>query len=520
MLSYYPSFLFRSLLTVVYFALYSQATQISQKMNNPKRSAEAINGKNPQAKHAKKEPCPSVILTLNDNKGNFKFMNVNQFKDFEKALKQAVGGSPRETEIMKGGDLLIKPRDAEQAKKFLALNKKKIVNRDILCDYPNSYYSAYRGLISNVPTSFTEKELLDAYSNQGVISVERKKKMEKKNGTEDLVATEQVILTFNCSLPEKVKMIGISSPVSVYYEKPRKCYGKCWRLGHYAGRCHNSPLCKKCGNTQHGSSIPCVRRCINCKRDDHEADEYHKCPAYHEAQEAIYMSVDEGIPIKEAMVFLREERLKNNAEESEESNNNNNLNNRSITNHLFSQVASNATRNEARQDNHTTLSSEVANLKAAVESLSASIPVIRGIANDAISKANEAAEQVKNLEASLNSKLSNTLDDKLKTQTDTLTTSITNSVMSALLQQLAQMNFIGQPAQPVTVIPETQSVDNSASNTGMMLSPGIESIGSPLLGTDALFGNAAINMDIEEAISPDAGKQPLPWSSDSDPEQL
>ena len=48
-----------------------------------KRSATAMNEKTPQAKHAKRpESVPSVILAFDDNKGNFKQMNVKQLEEF------------------------------------------------------------------------------------------------------------------------------------------------------------------------------------------------------------------------------------------------------------------------------------------------------------------------------------------------------------------------------------------------------------------------------------------------------
>ena len=65
-------------------------------------------------------------------------MKLLKFKEFEKALKSAGGGSPRETEIMRGGDLLIKPKDIEQANKFLALNKKKMANWTVSFCYLNA----------------------------------------------------------------------------------------------------------------------------------------------------------------------------------------------------------------------------------------------------------------------------------------------------------------------------------------------------------------------------------------------
>ena len=451
-----------------------------------KRSATAMNEKTPQAKHAKRpESVPSVILAFDDNKGNFKQMNVKQLEEFETALRKAIGGSPRETEIMKGGDLLIKPKDAAQVKNLLDLNKKKIISRAILCDYPNSYYAAYKGQISNVPISFSDKDLLDAFSSQGVIQVERKKRMEKNNNKEELVPTDQVILTFNCSIPEKVKMIGISSTVSLYYDKPRKCYGKCWRIGHFAGKCRSPPTCKTCGNPKHGPSIPCRRRCINCRRDDHEADEYHKCPAYHEAQEAIYMSVDEGLTVMEALRFLREERKKKQEEESVPVNNHSN--NRVSSTRTFSQTIASGMSIQPHQIVESNLIAEVASLKAKVLELSNTIPEIQSKTNDAVSKVEEAISKIDNLDTNFEEKLNHSLTSKFKdpSLTAILTKSITDSVMQALTSHLAQMNLpAAQTEEETTVIPETQTHPT-------------------IIGVDSLLSEGAHNsMDIEDFPSP------------------
>ena len=489
--------------------------------NTNKRGAEVINGKNPQAKHIKRsETVPPVILTLDDNKGNFKQMNTKQLKDFEKALREAVGGSPRETEIMRGGDLLIKPKDADQAKKFLSLNKRKIVNRNILCDYPNSYYAAFKGQITNVPISFTDEEMLDALSHQAVISVERRKRMEKNNNKEELIPTEQVILTFSRSLPEKVKMFGISSPVSVYYEKPRKCYGKCWRLGHYAGKCRSTPTCKTCGNAQHGPSIPCHRRCINCNREDHDADQYNKCPAYIEAQEAIYLSVDEDIPVKVALRFLREERMKTHEEEPEmPPNNNNSSSNSTRSTRPLSQVVANGSSLQHQRVNNPNLIDEVASLRAEVQKLSTALPEIRSQVVNAVATAQEAITRTENLD----SKISETLDKKLEEQTKTLSESITKSVLDALSEHLSRMVFpAAQTHQHVTTIPETQMPELRNTNVESP-SAFLNRDNSLIIGQDPLLGTTApgsSDMDIEDPHSPiNHFEDQLPPIEESDPDE-
>ena len=77
----------------------------------------------------------------------------------------------------------------------------------------------------------------------------------------------------------------------------------CWRLGHPKSACNsNRAMCKICGEQEHGTSS-CTSCCINCKSSQHDSNS-NTCPRYLSIKEAIKLSVDTGITIKEAKLRL------------------------------------------------------------------------------------------------------------------------------------------------------------------------------------------------------------------------
>nr|CAH0101968.1 unnamed protein product [Daphnia galeata] len=209
-------------------------------------------------------------------------------RDVMKESFIAMIGTPRDSEIRRGGDLFVHPVDSKQQE--VLLNIKQIAGRPVSCSLPNSFRK-FKGRIQGVPVEDTIEEIKKALENQDVVDAFRPK-------NPDGSPSEKIILTFASGLPGRVKISSMSYDVRQYFPTPFRCR-LCWRLGHTHSFCGSKiQMCKKCGQ-HHETGVVCQQRCVNCGKSDHESDSA-ACPSYVELRNALKIAVMENITVKEA----------------------------------------------------------------------------------------------------------------------------------------------------------------------------------------------------------------------------
>ncbi|GFY16063.1 uncharacterized protein TNCV_341121 [Trichonephila clavipes] len=116
--------------------------------------------------------------------------------------------------------------------------------------------------------STPEAEILDGFSDQGVIQVRRI--TIKKDAT--IIPTKHLILTFNSpKLPCTIKAGYLNCKIRPYIPNPLRCF-KCQRFGHSQTSCRGQLTCSRCATVGH-SSTDCTLepKCVNCMQS-HPSD--------------------------------------------------------------------------------------------------------------------------------------------------------------------------------------------------------------------------------------------------------
>ena len=444
-------------------------------------------GGNQNKQVKRSEVSPIIVKLLSGNGGTLKQLTDSGLSAFEKAFFKTTG-PPRETEWMSGGDLLVHPTSEEQREKFLKLNNQKFGNKTVSCTIPKSLLAAFKGVIKNVPITFTEQEILNRLENQGVTAAHRIIDKKKENSP-----TERVVLFFNTKAPGKVFLHHISHVVEAYYDRPFRCEGKCWRLQHRPGRCTQAARCKRCGEFKHDSNIPCRMRCINCRLiDDHEADS-NRCPAYLEMKEALIVSVDEGISSNEALARIREWHKKNLGKEKQQP--------QQQTATIQQQQAATAwLPNPSTSEDFKKLQDSVSAVQSSLNKLlTVTIPAISAKADAAVSQANSNAMQVQELEATLSTKFEASLDIKFKEQQAAINQSVMES-MTSFFQRFGLVSADGSGGPHPNIILETQQPGQQRNLPAVTVEDS-QSISPPYLGPgDQFFGSYVMDVSGEFEI--------------------
>lgn len=231
-----------------------------------------------------------VIKKIQDGETNFRTMRVAERQAIQKYILERMG-EPRDSTILRGGDLSVYPRDKVQQGKLLDL--KELAGRQVTCSLPNSSTNQKIGVIFGVPIADKEEEIMEAVADQDVTHVKRL----PVRGRPDLWS-ETVLLTFANAIPDRIRIAAMSFQVHVSIPTPYRCR-KCWRIGHTAARCGvTETRFKRCGQ-HHAMDYQCIKKCINCSNTDHEADS-NECSEYEEAKIIIKIAYLEGISIREA----------------------------------------------------------------------------------------------------------------------------------------------------------------------------------------------------------------------------
>ncbi|GFU59104.1 uncharacterized protein TNCV_1920361 [Trichonephila clavipes] len=154
-----------------------------------------------------------------------------------------IGGEPKTVKRLRSGELLIETHSAIQTKSGV------ISEPDLL--------------------STSESEILEGFSDQGVIQVRRI--TIKKNTT--VFPTQHLILTFNSPhLPTSIKAGYLHCKIRPYVPNPLRCF-KCQRFGHSQTACRGQLTCSRWASLGHASTDCNLEpKCFNCSESQHQSD--------------------------------------------------------------------------------------------------------------------------------------------------------------------------------------------------------------------------------------------------------
>lgn len=153
-----------------------------------------------------------------------------------------------------------KPQDTEKI-----LNATSLLKNNNYKAFIPKMLTETTGVIKDIPTSFTEREIrLNAICDKKITSVERIKR--KKD--HELINTRTVKITVEGpELPRVIQIYGVYCKPEIYIYPVRIC-NKCWRLGHKAAACKSKETCQRCGKYTSEEHKGCDERappkCKNC----------------------------------------------------------------------------------------------------------------------------------------------------------------------------------------------------------------------------------------------------------------
>ncbi|GFT42577.1 uncharacterized protein TNCV_2164981 [Trichonephila clavipes] len=180
---------------------------------------------------------------------------------------QGIGGEPKSVKKLRSGDLLIETTTALETKSF---SLAKMPLDSPLTVSPHSLLNTSRGVISEPDLLTTpETEILDGFSDQGVIQVRRITIIKKDNS---VIPTKHLILTFNSpTLPKTTKAAYLNCKIRPYIPNPLRCF-MCQRFGHSQTACRGQLTCSRCASVGHTSSECSLdQKCVNCSQP-HSSD--------------------------------------------------------------------------------------------------------------------------------------------------------------------------------------------------------------------------------------------------------
>ncbi|GFV53296.1 uncharacterized protein TNCV_1645281 [Trichonephila clavipes] len=202
-------------------------------------------------------------------------------------------GEPKSVKRLRSGDLLIETLTVLQIKSFLLA--KTFLNSPILISTYKSLNSC-KGVISEPDLLTTpEAEILDGFSDQGVIQV-RRITLKKDNIN---IPTKHLILTFKSSkLPSTIKAGYLNCEICPYIPNPLCCF-KCQMFGHSQTSCRGQLTCSRCASAGH-SSTDCIQepKCINCLQS--HASDSKLCPKWKIEKQIEEIKTNKNISYSEA----------------------------------------------------------------------------------------------------------------------------------------------------------------------------------------------------------------------------
>ena len=219
-----------------------------------------------------------------------------------KAVDGFVGNVVFTKKMMNSGKLLIKVKDANQAK--LVLKMTKLHSYDVKVSV-HSGLNTCKGVITcRDLKSMDENEIVEFMRDQDVVDAKFITRM--RDGVRE--RTFSVILTFGKeSVPESVYVGYEKINCRVYVPLPLRCF-KCQKFGHGTKNCQSDKdICGKC-SLDHGTSdcgVDAVPKCANCSQN-HSSYSWD-CPKYKLEKEIVAYKAKERVDYYEAKkVVLRQ----------------------------------------------------------------------------------------------------------------------------------------------------------------------------------------------------------------------
>ncbi|GFT54768.1 uncharacterized protein TNCV_5001391 [Trichonephila clavipes] len=170
-----------------------------------------------------------------------------------------IGSEPKSIKRLRSEDLLVETNSAIQTKSFLP--PKSFLDSPVNIS-PHKSLNTSRGVISEPDLlTTTEAEILEGFSDQGVIQV-RRITIKKDNS---VIPTKRLILSFNSpTQPKTIKAGYLNCKIRPYVPNPLRCF-KCQRFGHSQTSCCGQLTCSRCASAAH-SSTDCTLepKCTNC----------------------------------------------------------------------------------------------------------------------------------------------------------------------------------------------------------------------------------------------------------------
>lgn len=185
------------------------------------------------------------------------------------------------------GDLILKVKGEDAAT--------KLINTEKLGEWPveikkHATLNNSKGVVFSTDMCWQNEDdivaaLQDRCNVKEVYIPKRRRNASQGKQEDQLIPSGIIIITFNQVEPPTVIPYGFEKlNVRPYIPNPMKCV-LCQELGHTKNKCNKGYiLCRECGH-ESGTDHSCRgKRCVNCKAEDHAAND-RNCPSYLRAKE-------------------------------------------------------------------------------------------------------------------------------------------------------------------------------------------------------------------------------------------
>ena len=240
------------------------------------------------------KPAPFVRYFVIRSSGDSNLCRLNVFK-VTREISSSIGGEPKKLSHNSDGTLNVEVSSAAQGEKLASLTA--LLGESITVEPHKSYNESQGVIVSSILQSYSESDILDGLSDQGVTRVYRLKK--RVDG--HLTPTAALVLSFQShDLPERVKIMpGYFEKVRLYIPMPRRCF-RCQSFGHVGGKCR-SPVafCVTCGLEAHDDG-PCRRSPTCCNCDEPHPASSKSCSRFLLEKEILAIKTKERLTFPEA----------------------------------------------------------------------------------------------------------------------------------------------------------------------------------------------------------------------------
>ena len=180
----------------------------------------------------------------------------------DREILELIGTCEKISEDFKSKGWMVEVKTEQQGEKLKTLHK--LVSEPVEVA-PHEQYNQSQGVVTcNLLKNYTEEEIVEGLSSQGVI---RCRRIIRNVNSPNPEPTGTLILTFNKSiLPDTVTIrTGLRERVRLYIPQPRRCYN-CQKYGHSGARCRKPvAVCVRCGLDKEGDHpLDICNRPINC----------------------------------------------------------------------------------------------------------------------------------------------------------------------------------------------------------------------------------------------------------------